>query len=79
MDINPNLLGWVIVSLAQAFTAWMAWKTKTAAEKTEVNTNSMREQLVAATGVSAHAAGMEEGRITEIARVATLAEGKSER
>lgn len=81
MAIDPNMV-LLVIALVNAFTAFMAWKTKNiaqdtkvAAEKTEVNTNHMREQLVAATGDAAHAAGKEEGRAEGVAKAAILAEG----
>jgi hypothetical protein len=69
--------GEVITSLASTFaalcTSYMAYKfkvltvnaelTRVAAEKTEVNTNHMREQLVEAVKVVSH----EEGRIAGVA------------
>ena len=51
-------------------------ETKIIAQKTELNTNSMREQLVAATGAASHAAGLEQGRTEGEAKAAILAEGK---
>lgn len=40
----------------------IAVETRELAEKTEINTNSMKDALVKATGEAAHAAGKEEGR-----------------
>lgn len=54
----------------------IAGKTKMVAERTEVNTNSMREQLVRATAESSHAAGMNQARAEGEAKAATLAEGQ---
>lgn len=75
--MDPNLI-LLIVALVNAFTALMAWKTKVAAEKTEVNTNSMREQLVEAKGIASHAEGKEEGRKEGEATAAILAQGNLE-
>jgi hypothetical protein len=44
-------------------------------QKTELNTNSMKDALVAATKLSAHAEGREEGRAEGAATAATLAQG----
>ncbi len=72
--IDPNLV-LLIIAIVNAITAIMTWKTKRAAEKTEVNTNHMREQLVVATGAASHAAGKEEGRAEGEAKAAVLAQG----
>lgn len=45
--------------------------------RTEKNTNSMKDELVRATGEKAHAAGKEEARAEGEAKAAILAEGAS--
>jgi hypothetical protein len=75
MDPNVILL---IVAIVNAFTALMAWQTKRAAEKTEINTNHMREQLVDSTKIASHAEGKEEGRAEGKADAAILAQGNLE-
>jgi hypothetical protein len=85
--MDPNTLVLLAIALLNAWVALMAWRTKRdihatkiAVEKTEVNTNHMREQLVEATGVAAHAAGRDEMRQEAEATAATLAQGaKQER
>lgn len=87
VDINTaTLLG---IAALNALAAYLGWRTKQTAtetkaiavethalaEKTELNTNSMREALVIATGDAAHAAGLEQGRTEGEAKAATLAEG----
>lgn len=52
----------LITAILALITAIMAWRTHTAAQRTEVNTNSMREALVISTGKAAHADGLEQGR-----------------
>jgi membrane protein implicated in regulation of membrane protease activity len=81
MDVNTfALLG---IAIAQAIAAYFTWRTsqsamatKVAAEKTEVNTNSMREALVQRTGEAEHARGREEMRLEGEALAASLAKGK---
>jgi hypothetical protein len=74
-DIDLNTLALLGIAGLNAFTAWVAWQTRDLTKKTETNTNSMREQLVTATGLAAHAAGLEEGRVEGKATAATLAKG----
>jgi hypothetical protein len=72
MSVEPNTVFIFLSALLNAGTAYMAWKTKKASEKTELNTNSMREQLVAATDAAAHAKGMSDER-ANVARAADKA------
>jgi hypothetical protein len=65
----------LLIGLVGIYTAYQAKQTKIASEKTEVNTNSMREQLVKATGVASHAAGRAEGIAESEAKTAILAKG----
>lgn len=53
-----------------------AAETRVVAVRTEVNSNSMREQLVAAASIASHAEGREEGRVEGEVKAAILAEGK---
>lgn len=62
MNTDLNTLALVIIAVCNAFVAWVAWRTKIAAEKTETNTNHMREQLVEASGKVEHAKGVAQGR-----------------
>ena len=70
---NYILLG---IAVLNAFTAIMSYRTHVAAQRTEKNTNSMREQLVDSTKVSSHAEGLEEGRAEGAATAAILAKGE---
>lgn len=86
---DANTLIWLVIALLNAWVGWMTYRvhkevaatklavvaTMVAAEKTELNTNSMREQLVVATGAAAHAAGRDEMAKEAKAIAATLAEG----
>ncbi len=65
----------LLIGLVGIYTAYQAKQTKIAAEKTETNTNSMREQLVIATGTASHAAGKAEGIAQGKADAALLAKG----
>lgn len=58
MDWNTVIL--LGVAVLNVVTAVIAYRTKNLAERTEVNTNSMREQLVAAVKVTSHAEGVED-------------------
>ena len=73
IDMNTALFA--VIAVANMVTAVIAWSTREIAKATEVNTNSMREQLVTATGAAAHAAGLEEGRVEGKVTAATLAKG----
>jgi hypothetical protein len=66
IDINGVILG--VIAFFNLVTAFLAYRTHQAAlntqanmAKVEVATNSMKDQLVKATGEAAHAAGMTEG------------------
>ncbi len=65
----------LLIGLTSLYTAWLSKKTKEAAEKTEVNTNSMKDALILSTREASHAAGKEEGRIEGREIAATLAQG----
>jgi hypothetical protein len=43
--------------------------------QTELNTNSMKDALVASTKLAAHSEGLEQGRAEGVATAATLAKG----
>ncbi len=62
MDSNLILLG---IALLNAYTAWMAYRTHSLTEKVEVATNSMKDQLVAATGKSEYARGKSDQQATD--------------
>ena len=57
-----NTLALLLIALLNAYVVWTSSRTYKVAQKTEVNTNSMREQLVRATALASHAEGKEEGR-----------------
>jgi hypothetical protein len=66
VDINGVILA--MIALFNLITAFLAYRTHQAAVSTQANmalvekaTNSMKDQLVKATGEAAHAAGMSEG------------------
>jgi hypothetical protein len=66
IDINGVILG--LIAFFNLITAFLAYRTHQAALNTQANmakveiaTNSMKDQLVKATGEAAHAAGMSEG------------------
>lgn len=72
-----------IIAVASAYTAWQASKTKDIAAKTyelskltEINTNSMKDALVAATKVSAHLEGRAELRKENEAEAAIIAKSE---
>lgn len=56
----------------------IAVETKAIALQTEVNTNSMKDALVASTKDAAHSAGRTEGIAEAKAEAATKAEGRAE-
>lgn len=81
MAIDPNIT-LLAVAVANAATAYFAWRakivateTKEIALQTEKNTNSMKDALVLKVGEAAHAAGLEQGRVAGEAKAAVLAEG----
>jgi hypothetical protein len=51
----------------------MSAKTREIVLKTELNTNSMKDALVASTAVASHAEGKEEGRVEGEAKAEALA------
>jgi len=73
MSLDQVIL--ICVALVNAFTAVLTWRAHSLIKQVEVATNSMKDQLVAATGEAAHAAGMEEQRGLSDKKAATLAEG----
>jgi len=67
--MSTDTLTLLAIALLNALTAYWSWRTRNAAtatqiaaEKTETNTNHMREQLVLRTGEAEHARGREEAR-----------------
>jgi hypothetical protein len=79
MDVDVNTLLLFGIATAQAATAFFAWhtartakETKVVAERTELNTNSMREQLVLRTGEAEYGRGREEERVKGEAKAANL-------
>lgn len=75
MNLDLNNMAILAIALTNAFTAIMVWRTHQISKKTELNTNSMKDALVAATKVASHAEGMEEGRKAGEEKAATLAKG----
>lgn len=74
MDQTWIIIGGIVIAGLNAYTAWMTNETRNLARKTEVNTNSMREQLVAATKIASHAEGVEAGRAEGVTERAVLTE-----
>jgi hypothetical protein len=88
--VDMNLLIQMITAAAVAYAAFMAHHARTAAkgaldvavksqetmQKLEINTNSMREQLVKSTGDERFAAGKEEARLEGEVKAAAIAEGQ---
>lgn len=66
LDLNT-----IVLALVGAMTLINTYYTR----RTEKNTNSMKDALVASTGQLAHAAGKEEGRIEGEVKAAAVAEG----
>jgi len=82
MSIDTTTAMLTIIAIMNAVTAYFAWRgkqesaeTKVIALKTELNTNSMKDALVKATGEAAHAAGVQQERVASEAKAATLAQG----
>lgn len=82
INLDPNTLLLFGIAVMNALGAYFAWKgknaaieTKEIALKTEINTNSMKDALVAATREAAHAAGADEQRAAGEAKAAILAQG----
>lgn len=76
IGLNNAIL--IFIAILNLITAFVAMNTRTIAQRTEVNTNSMRERLVEVTGDAAHAAGLTEGREAGEATAATLAKGQAQ-
>lgn len=79
IDINTMML--LAIAICNVIIAVLAWHTKqdvaatrVTAERTELNTNSMREALVQRTGEAEHAKGREEARKEGETKAAELAE-----
>lgn len=77
---NLVLLG---IGVIAAFNAWQSTKTQKISQealeisrKTEINTNSMKDALVAATKLASHAEGLAEGRVEGKAFAAEVALNK---
>lgn len=73
----------VIIAVGQVLTAmltfagiYIASQTREIAQKTELNTNSMREALVIEKGKASFHEGKEEGRAEGEAKAAVLAKGQ---
>lgn len=66
--MEPNTVGLIIIGILTLMNTYYT-------RKTENNTNSMKDALVAQTKESAHAAGKEEGRVEAKATAALIAEG----
>lgn len=66
--IEPNTLALLVLAVMQGFNLYYA-------HKTEKNTNSMKDALVARTAESAHAAGRDEMRAEGEAKAASVAQG----
>jgi hypothetical protein len=86
LEANLNTIVLFIIAVLGAYTAYTNRKavsdrkdirilvesTRDLALKTELNTNSMKDALVAATAVAAHAEGKEEGRVAGEAKASRL-------
>lgn len=66
--VEPNTLGLIVVGLMNLATLYYT-------RRTEKNTNSMKDALVARTAESSHAAGRDEMRVESEATAALVAEG----
>ena len=55
----------LVIAVLNALTAWMAYKTRADVRTLEVNTNSIKDALVASTAKASHANGLAEGRAEE--------------
>ena len=62
----------LITAFAVALTAWSSMRNGRKIEEVHKATNSMKDELVAATRSESHAAGVAEGTLTEQIRVAEL-------
>jgi len=79
MTIDLNMLVLLGIAVMNAYTAYAVNKTHNLALKTELNTNSMKDALVKATGIAAHAEGREEGRLqSEADALSKTAQSKSD-
>lgn len=81
MDIDINTVMLLGIAICNVVIAVFAWHTKQemsatriVAERTEVNTNSMREALVLRTGEAEYGRGREEARVEGEAKADKLAE-----
>lgn len=64
-----NTVALLIVAIMNATTLYYS-------RRTEKNTNSMKDALVASTQKEAHSAGLEQGRVEGEAKAAVLAQGR---
>ena len=78
MELDGDTIGLIIVAIINAYTAYVSTKTRAIAQKTETNTNSMKDQLMAATAISSHAEGREEGRAEGERKAAILAQDQKQ-
>ena len=67
--LDPNVVMWALVGAINLATLYYT-------RRTEKNTNSLKDELVASTKSSSHAAGLEEGRLAGERKAAVLAQGE---
>lgn len=69
--VDPNIVMYVMLAMINLLTLYYT-------RRTEKNTNSMKDALVASSRNEAHAAGLEQGRQEGKTTAATLARGRLE-
>lgn len=74
MEIDTIAL--LFIAVLNAFTGYLAWRTRSDVRVIEKATNSMKDALVAATDVAARAEGKEEGRLEGVAEGARQGQGR---
>lgn len=68
LGIDQNTLALIVLAILQGVNLWYT-------RRTEKNTNSMKDALVARTAESSHAAGRDEMRVESEIKAAQVAEG----
>lgn len=62
---DSNTWALLIIAALNALTAWFTYKTRKDMKTLEINTNSIKDALVASTAKESHASGLAEGRAEE--------------
>lgn len=60
--VHIETLALLTIAALNAYTAWLAYRTKQDMHKVEIATNSMKDALVASTAKASHAEGMADQR-----------------